>query len=536
MRFFRLLYACLAISSMTPWLCAREALPGVSDKWKRYESPNFELFSRAEDYESRQLLWNLELLRAFFLERVQQMERIPLPVTIYYFNNERDFLAYVPERMRSAKRTAGYYVAMPDRGIVVLSPSWNEDFSRRLIYHEYIHHLSHIVGDNSPPWFSEGIAELFSTVTEASGELKFGDPVVGHVLELREKKLIPLDQLFATDHSSSLYNESERAGMFYAESWVLLHYWYCGDLKLTPAQLKATQKFFDYIRSEGEKGNSAERRALFEQCLGMTYRQMTDEIERYVVNGGYRWYKTPCPKIAEKSTYRMRSLTRDEVREQLEGLDLSVNRSAASRLALLDLVGKNPKDYRALEILGTDAQIDGYTEAARERWERALAAGSTNPAVAQALAEIEHQAWLARFDLDFRLPNATAERIRGLLHRSIACAPNQWRAYEILAWVEATADTPLALEISLVEQHAKTMADPDRTVLAMAVIRARLKDFATAKQLIGKLRRSPRNHVELLQECDALSAYIARHTDEEGDEAEPNPAGTDESNQSPTSK
>src|ERR1043165_1735380 len=39
----------------------REALPAVDDRWRYFQSPNFELYSRNDDAGSRELLHNLEL-------------------------------------------------------------------------------------------------------------------------------------------------------------------------------------------------------------------------------------------------------------------------------------------------------------------------------------------------------------------------------------------------------------------------------------------------------------------------------------------
>ena len=47
----------------------------VDDKWKHFRSPNFELYSRNEEKSSRELLHNLELLRAAFFDRSKLIER-----------------------------------------------------------------------------------------------------------------------------------------------------------------------------------------------------------------------------------------------------------------------------------------------------------------------------------------------------------------------------------------------------------------------------------------------------------------------------
>lgn len=506
-------FACL-IAGAAIAQAAKEPFPGVDDKWRCYETPHFELFSRADDADSRELLESLELLHAMFLETARIRARMPLPVTIYYFRDEDAFLPYVPAAMRSEERTAAFYLRRPDRAVIVVSPTWGSDWARRLIFHEYIHHMTAIAGDDPPLWYAEGVAELFSTIKENSDGLEYGESIPEHLQELRKEKMMPLAALFATDHTSGAYNEDKRAGMFYAESWAFMHYWYCGNLKLTPERLRLRDRFFEYIRSETEKGDPEVRRQLFEQALGRNYATMARDLESYVERGTYYRFKVPRPKIASRESYVVRPVSRDEIRRQLATLDLRVNRSPLAKLALLDAISRNPADYIAYETLGMDAAIDGNDNEARDRWNQALAAGSTNPAIFHELAAIEDRTWFSRFDLDFRLPAAAAERLRNLLHRSIESAPDQSQAYEILAWVEAAVEKPSAKEINLVQQHVGAMSDKNRTLLALAVIRVRVGDFKTARTIVGVLEKSPRRP-EISRACATLREYIAQHAPDE---------------------
>lgn len=504
------------ILGLTIWAVpgpAKETFRGVDAKWRCYASPHFELFSHATEFESRDLLDRLELLHAVFFDMGKLKERMPLPVSVYFFDDTRDFLAYTPIAVRSEKRTAGFYLRRPDRGVIVVSPQWDADFSRRLIFHEYVHHLTDVAGDNPALWYTEGIAELLSTITTEGKWLKIGLHIPEHVAELQQNRWIPLAALFAVDHASSSYNESERSGMFYAESWAMMHYWYFGDLDLTPAQIRGRDLFFNYIRSEGENGDPAVRERLFRLATGLTYETMQTKLERQMHGGTYRWSKIPRPALPPSSSYAVRPMSRDEIREQLAALDLRINRSSLGKLALLDAIGKNPSDYRALEVLGMDAQMNDDDNEARERWEKALAAGSHNPAIAHELAEIEDRAWLSRFDFDYRMPPATAEHIRQLVHRSLAEAPQQWRGYEILAWVEAAAEKPSIKEINLVQAHMADIPNPDHAWLALAMIRVRFGDFATARQIIEKLRASSQR-TTILHPCSVLEDYIKEHAAE----------------------
>ena len=46
---------------------------------------------------------------------------------------------------------------------------------------------------------------------------------------LKNTTLMPLRELKAVDHTSGVYNEGDRRGVFYAESWALMHYLMLGN-------------------------------------------------------------------------------------------------------------------------------------------------------------------------------------------------------------------------------------------------------------------------------------------------------------------
>jgi hypothetical protein len=502
-------FACLLGAGSGARGADRESVPGVDAKWRRYQSPHFELFSHNGGSESRQVLHNLELLHTVFLDTLHLSERQPLEVTVFYFATDREFNAYLTPQMRRNGGLAGYYLARADRAVIVLSPQIESAEAQRVINHEYIHHLTFITGDTPALWYREGIAELFSTIEEDAKGLKLGLPIENHVGFLQQGGMMPLEDLFSTGHDSPNYNESERMGYFYAESWALLHFWLFGRSNLPRAPL---DRFLRYsLQDEGNLDPPA-RRELFQSTLGMTYEAMLDRLRRYVNSGSYSWSKLPLPKMAPRESYAVRPVDRDEIREQLVELDLRVNRSPQSRLTLLDAAGKSSANPRLFEVLGTDALAEGDESAARERWQQALAAGTTNPAISHELALLENRRWFSDIDvIYFRLPADTAQYLRGLLRRSIASAPDQIQAYEMLAWVEATVDAPSAANVNLVQTHFGGLKDKNRTLLALALVRVRLKEEAAARELLDSLEKREPNR-DILQAVTTVRAYLdAQH-------------------------
>ena len=462
----------------------REPVRGVDGKWRRYQSPHFELYSHRADSSSRDLLHNLELLRAVFLDVLGIKEVRPLALSVYYFNDERDFNAYA-KSVRLGVPVDGVYLGRPDRAVIIVAPVEDTVESRRVIFHETVHHLSQLVGETPPIWYTEGIAELFSTLEEDKDKLVFGRPVPEHIGYLRTQGMVSLDTLFSYGQSSSVYNEGARTGQLYAESWALLHFWYFGRSKISHAGI---DRFLNYVRAEGDNGDRAERWRVFEQAIGMDVNAMTDLLQTYINSGKYSWGTLATPKIAPRSSYVVRPVPIDEMRAELVDLDFKMNRTAATKLALLQAVEKSPWEPHPYELLGSDAAADGDEEAAREWWEKALRAGTKNPAIFHGLAALENRRWFASFDLVyFRMPEEKTDYLRMLLHRSIDAAPDQTEAYEMLAWVEATSEHADVANVNLVQRRLGALSHRSQIMLALALAHIRQKDNESAEAILTAL-------------------------------------------------
>ena len=442
------------------------------------------MFSANRDGDSRELLHNLELLRALFFDTFKLKERQPQNVTVYYFKDEDAFKAYVYAGQRQT--VAGYYLHQPDRAVIAISPSWDEESERYVVFHEFIHHLNRVVGSEPPVWYNEGLAELFSTMEVEDKKVILGKPLPWHVTSFQNKELLPLETLFAIDLESPFYNNGKHSGQFYAESWALLHYMRYGNFPLDKAKFDL---FLRYLMSEVPGADPSSRRTVFKDLMGIDYPELERLLERYVSSGRFHLHEAPLPQIPEPESYTQKIISREEISERLAELSLRVNHSSKARLTLLQAVEKSPDNYRCWETLGSESWSSGDLDLAQERWQSAVDAGSRNPAVFHELGQFESRKWFDRFDYYFRLPEPRAQQLRNLLKRSMECAPDQFAAYEMLAWVEASVVKPNVANINLVQQHFATLRQKARTVLALALVRVRLEDHAAALKLLDQLEQ-----------------------------------------------
>lgn len=481
----RLVILLLAVACPLPRLGAQAAeFPGTDDKWRHFRSPSFELYSRNREGESRELLHNLELLRALFLDTFKLTEKRRLEVTIYYFRSANDFRSYVNEVYGTKHGFAGLYVSGVDRAVIMLSPGEDAASARQLIFHEYVHHLFRVSEQVPPSWFNEGMAELFSTVTPKSGKMELGHPVVGRLWQLKQGKLMPLEQLFAVDQSSPILRQGEHTGLFYAESWAMMHYLYFGNSKIPDAQRNAFLKLALVNRFK----DGGDMRKHFRGIFGMDYPEMQERLEGYVSGGSYSWRKIPMPEIPPAAGYATRPVPRREMGLRLAELALRVSRSARAKLALLQAKEQDPRETRALEALGSDALRDENQQGARERWTEAVERGTRNPAIYRELGLMEGRGIFSQFDVHFRVPEEKVRRLRDYLLRAIEYNPEQSDAYEMLAWVEAFAPEPSIKNLNVVQRAYGNLSRQQRTALALAFVRVRLGSKEEALAMLADLQ------------------------------------------------
>src|SRR5580693_2290288 len=203
-------------------MCACALLPAAGSEgshWLRVTSPNFELFTTASERSGRDVAMHFEQVRAFFLEAMGMGVNSGPPVRIVVFRSDKEFAPFAPNDFADA-----YYLGAQDRDYIVMKSASGERFP--LAVHEYIHLLVKHAGIKAPVWFNEGLAELYSNLKPLGGKIAVGGIILPHLIILQQSKWIDLATLLAVGPDSALYNQKTHAGLFYAESWALVHMLY----------------------------------------------------------------------------------------------------------------------------------------------------------------------------------------------------------------------------------------------------------------------------------------------------------------------
>ena len=158
---------------------------------------------------------------------------------IIAFKNEKEYRPYRPNEFAAAFFQPG---AIHD--LIVMSSASSEHYP--VAVHEFTHLMIHQSGMELPPWLNEGLAELYSSLEPSGEKILVGQLIPARLHVLRSEPWIPLATLVAVDHSSPFYNEKSRAGMFYAESWALVHM-----LNLDPAYRPQLKSLVAALKEDG---------------------------------------------------------------------------------------------------------------------------------------------------------------------------------------------------------------------------------------------------------------------------------------------
>jgi tetratricopeptide (TPR) repeat protein len=196
-------------------LAAAVTAAAGQDPWIKITSANFQLYTTAGEFNGRDLVRHFEQVRGFFVQEFGDHLTDAKPTCIVAFRNGKEYEPYRPSEAASA-----FFQPNIAHDFIVMSSASVEQYP--VAVHEFTHLMVHQGGRNYPPWFNEGLAELFSNLQPMGNKIAVGLGIRGRQWSLQNDKWIPLEGLLGVDRSSPYYNEKSKAGIFYAESWELV--------------------------------------------------------------------------------------------------------------------------------------------------------------------------------------------------------------------------------------------------------------------------------------------------------------------------
>ncbi len=266
------------------------ALHAAEPQWQEFRSAHFTVITDAGANKGNEIVVRFEQMRAEFEQLLSRKKvKMPVPLTIFGLKDDKRFYQMAPLHNGQAISAPGFFVPGEDHQFIVLNASEEEPW--RAVAHEFAHLL---LNYNYPPtqgWFDEGFAEYFSSMRVDNKQVEAGrDPelgssyaedLLGNQNEVRNppKSLtellsgwvwLSLPDLFTMRHDTSSYQEGTHRTLFYAQSWMTMHY------LLNKDKLSETGTYFGLVQLQHVPVEEA-----IQQAYGMTPAQLDKAVKDY---------------------------------------------------------------------------------------------------------------------------------------------------------------------------------------------------------------------------------------------------------------
>ena len=321
-----------------------------------------------------------------------------------------------------------------------------------------------------------------------------GLPHEDHLALLRDSSLMPLRELMAVDHDSALYNEGSRRGLFYAESWALMHYLSLGS----PARSGQLREYLQQVK------NGAGPEPAFKAAFGSDVDSLERELRDYA-----RQYKFPGlrvtfnEKVNGSGAGRGDAITEMEANAYLGELLVVMGRVEDARTRLKAVIARNPASARGIAALGMLELQDDRLDAALPLLEQAAALDPANAAT--------HRAWGAALyanSVTHRDDDAAAARAkaRPVLSRAIELLPGDAELLVMLGHLESASDAHARATV-LFERAVSIAPSRERYRLMLADSLVRQEDYARTTSYLGPLLAG--GDPEIRETARDLLAFVA---------------------------
>ena len=259
--------------------------------WLEIHSTHFTVITDAGEKKGKEVALRFEQMRAVFaVLLMKQRLNEPLPLTILVFKDDKDYYQSAPLRRGQpisgqavdAQPIAvpGFFLPGDDQNFIVLNSQVEEPW--RAVAHDFAHLLLNYNYPEVQGWFDEGLAEYFSSIRLDDKKYEIGgDPELQSALGSNSPKSLTellggqnggeawlaLPALLTTKPDNSNYPESTHNTLFYAQSWMTIHY------LLHEKKLPETGNYFDLVENQ---------HVPVEQAVQKTYGMKPAEFEQAV--------------------------------------------------------------------------------------------------------------------------------------------------------------------------------------------------------------------------------------------------------------
>ena len=252
------------------------AVSQTKETWRSVRTNHLLVIGNADAEQLKQVAAWLEFFHSAFARIVSRnVIDSSVPTTVVIFRDDASFTPFKPLYQGRPANVSGFFQAGTDVNYIALSLDTRGRDPYSTAFHEYVHlHVRDNV-PGAPVWLNEGLAELYGSIQFSGNEALLGVPLYPYLRLLRAEDLLPLNTLFSAGTDSLYYNEQEKSGIFYGESWALVHYLMLGDR----GRQEQFKRFLQLV-SSGENAAKA-----IEKVFGMSLSTLEEDLKAYVRSG-----------------------------------------------------------------------------------------------------------------------------------------------------------------------------------------------------------------------------------------------------------
>ncbi|WP_444943804.1 hypothetical protein ACJJIK_21360 [Microbulbifer sp. ZKSA006] len=258
----------------------------VNSSWYEVETKHFRIVTNGKSEKVERLAIDLERLRVV-AERHIGFIPDQQKLTVYALSDTLSFKGI--SGREDVRRVVGLFRNTSHGSFALVNLAGNKYYpgnpARQILFHEYVHFLTYgRSSSNLPYWYSEGMAEVFSTISFHEDEYELGMIPISRAITLDYSKELPLKMLLEAKNGS--LNDRDREAL-YANGWMLAHW-----LIFDPQRAKALGRYLN-----GYNKGLAGVRPLWEE-LGMTFEELESEYLS-LPRSKFGYFRMPMPKMKE---------------------------------------------------------------------------------------------------------------------------------------------------------------------------------------------------------------------------------------------
>ncbi|WP_444926321.1 hypothetical protein ACJJI4_20730 [Microbulbifer sp. TRSA002] len=238
----------------------------VNSEWYEIETEHFRIVTNDNPKQVVKLAIDLEKFR-IFAKRYIKYSADQQKLTIYALDDRLSFKGV--SGSESSRTVIGQFHNTAYGSFALINLSGNralpDNPARQTLFHEYTHFLTYSGSQHLYPyWYSEGIAEVFSTVDFDENKVhSFGKMPFDRAISLNRERELPLDKLLSAA-PGSLTMRDTRA--LYANGWMLAH-WMIFDTE----RKKALDEYLEAYNAGSDPITS------LPEALGMTFEELNEQ-------------------------------------------------------------------------------------------------------------------------------------------------------------------------------------------------------------------------------------------------------------------